>query len=312
MEFDLVVELMLTAIRMAGVLAGPVLLTVLAVGAAFGALQSATQNNEPAVAFVPKVLGAALVTAITGATTAGLFIDYVRETILRIPAITAEAGAVAMVQLPPPPRPPLPLRAAAPRQASAGDAPALADAPLPRSGASSAAASGPGQRAAPPPPAAHIEPTQAIARAAQEPAAQDRRAKSPSAALARQAEAAATPAPLPSPATAATAVANAAMQQLRARLADPAALGRLSGKGRYSCLNADLSPCGDNPGKPFSALLPADPGAGKLYDARSQSFDELPTRSVANPVRNTRSKTTMDYMQQFEKVGLMNFLLLLL
>ena len=102
------------------------------------------------------------------------------------------------------------------------------------------------------------------------------------------------------------------MQQPRARLADPAALGRLIGKGPYSCLNADLSACGGNPAKPFSALLPADPGSGNLYDARSQSFDDMPTRSVANPVRNTRSKTTLDYMQQLEKVGLMNFLLLLL
>ena len=310
MEFSLTVELMLTAIRMAGVLAGPVLLTVLVVGAVFGALQAATQNNEPAVAFVPKVLGAALVVAITGATTGGLFIDYVRETIQRIPAITAEAGAAATVQLAPPSRPPLPLRAPAPWPATAGDAPALAAAP--QSGASSTAASAPGPRTAPLPPAAPNEPARAIARSAPEPAAQDRRATPPSATFARQAEAAAAPAPLPNPAAAATAIATAAMQQLRARLTDPATLGRLSGKGLYSCLNADLSPCGGDPAKPFSALLAADPGSGKLYDARSQSFDEIPTRSIANPVRNTRSTTTLDYMQQLEKVGLMNFLLLLL
>ena len=52
-----------------------------------GALQSATQINEPSVAFVPKMLAVMVVVAITGGTTLGMFVDYVRETIARIPAI---------------------------------------------------------------------------------------------------------------------------------------------------------------------------------------------------------------------------------
>ncbi|NDG37943.1 MAG: EscS/YscS/HrcS family type III secretion system export apparatus protein [Betaproteobacteria bacterium] len=89
MESSLIIELILTAMRMAVILAGPVLLTVLVVGIVIGALQSATQINEPSVVFVPKMLAVMLVLALTGATTLtlGLFVDYVREMITRIPAI---------------------------------------------------------------------------------------------------------------------------------------------------------------------------------------------------------------------------------
>ena len=57
------------------------------VGIVIGALQSATQINEPAVAFVPKLLAVMLVMAVTGASTLGIFVDYVREMIIRIPQI---------------------------------------------------------------------------------------------------------------------------------------------------------------------------------------------------------------------------------
>jgi flagellar biosynthetic protein FliQ len=87
MESSLVIELVLTALRMAVVLAGPVLLAILVVGVVIGALQSATQINEASVVFVPKLLVVILVLALTGATSLGMFVDYVREMITRIPAI---------------------------------------------------------------------------------------------------------------------------------------------------------------------------------------------------------------------------------
>jgi flagellar biosynthetic protein FliQ len=87
MESSLVIELVLTALRMAVVLAGPVLLAILVVGVVIGALQSATQINEASVVFVPKLLVVILVLALTGATSLGMFVDYVREMIARIPAI---------------------------------------------------------------------------------------------------------------------------------------------------------------------------------------------------------------------------------
>ena len=86
MESSLVIELVIGALRMAAIFAGPILLTVLVVGIVLGALQSATQINEPSVAFVPKLVAVMLVVALTGSITLGLFVDYVREMILRIPA----------------------------------------------------------------------------------------------------------------------------------------------------------------------------------------------------------------------------------
>jgi flagellar biosynthetic protein FliQ len=87
MDAGLVMELLIGALRMTAILGGPVILTVLIVGIVLGALQSATQINEPAVAFVPKLLAVMLVLAVTGASTLGIFVDYVREMITRIPQI---------------------------------------------------------------------------------------------------------------------------------------------------------------------------------------------------------------------------------
>lgn len=87
MDVGLVVELVLLALRMAAVLVGPIMLTVLVVGVVVGALQSATQINEPSVLFVPKVLAVIAVIALTGTSTLTLFVDYLRELIARIPAI---------------------------------------------------------------------------------------------------------------------------------------------------------------------------------------------------------------------------------
>ncbi len=86
-DASLVTELVLLALRMVLVLAGPVLATVFVVGLVLGALQSATQINESSVAFVPKLVAVLAVIALTGAPTLALFVDYVRELIARIPAV---------------------------------------------------------------------------------------------------------------------------------------------------------------------------------------------------------------------------------
>lgn len=87
MDTSLVIELVLLALKMAVVLAGPILLAVLVVGVVLGALQSATQINEPSVVFVPKILAVMVVIALTGPVSLTLFVDYLREMILRIPDI---------------------------------------------------------------------------------------------------------------------------------------------------------------------------------------------------------------------------------
>jgi flagellar biosynthesis protein FliQ len=55
------------ALILATKLAGPFLVVVLAVGIIIGILQSVTQIQEQSLAFVPKLIGAALVIAVSGA-----------------------------------------------------------------------------------------------------------------------------------------------------------------------------------------------------------------------------------------------------
>ena len=87
MDAGLVVELAFQAIRMAFVLGGPVLLALLIVGLIIGILQAATSVNESSVSFVPKLVVIAIVLLITFPVSLAIFVDYVREIIVRIPSV---------------------------------------------------------------------------------------------------------------------------------------------------------------------------------------------------------------------------------
>jgi flagellar biosynthesis protein FliQ len=56
MESGVIIDLVYQALRMAAVLAGPILMALLVVGLIIGILQAATSVNESTVAFVPKLL----------------------------------------------------------------------------------------------------------------------------------------------------------------------------------------------------------------------------------------------------------------
>ncbi len=87
MEAALVIELVFQALWMALFLSGPILLGLLIVGLIISILQAATQLNETTVAFVPKIIVLAVVILMAGPSLLGLFSDYVREIILRIPSL---------------------------------------------------------------------------------------------------------------------------------------------------------------------------------------------------------------------------------
>jgi flagellar biosynthetic protein FliQ len=87
MEASLVIELVFQALRMALFLSGPILLGLLIVGLIISILQAATQLNETTVAFVPKIVVLAVVILMAGPSLLGLFSDYLREIILRIPSL---------------------------------------------------------------------------------------------------------------------------------------------------------------------------------------------------------------------------------
>jgi flagellar biosynthetic protein FliQ len=87
MDTGLIIELAFQAMRMAFVLAGPTLIALLIVGLVIGILQAATSVNESSVSFVPKLFVLAIVLLVAFPVSLAIFIDYMREIILRIPTI---------------------------------------------------------------------------------------------------------------------------------------------------------------------------------------------------------------------------------
>jgi len=87
MESGVIIELIYQALRMAAVLAGPILMALLIVGLVIGILQAATSVNESTVAFVPKLIVFGLVVVLVGPITLVLFTDYIKELFARIPGL---------------------------------------------------------------------------------------------------------------------------------------------------------------------------------------------------------------------------------
>jgi flagellar biosynthesis protein FliQ len=87
MESGVIIDLIYQALRMAAVLAGPVLMALLIVGLVIGILQAATSVNESTVAFVPKLIVFGLVIVLIGPVTLVLFTDYIKALFARIPGL---------------------------------------------------------------------------------------------------------------------------------------------------------------------------------------------------------------------------------
>jgi flagellar biosynthetic protein FliQ len=66
-------------------ISAPILLTVLALGLVVSVFQAATQINEATLSFVPKILGAVAVIAITGPWMITTLVEYLQRTLQSIP-----------------------------------------------------------------------------------------------------------------------------------------------------------------------------------------------------------------------------------
>jgi flagellar biosynthetic protein FliQ len=88
MDSSEIVGHVLRAILMMSLLSGPVLLGILALGLLIGVLQAATSVNEQTLTFVPKLIVTALIIGVGGSSMLSLFVDYVRDVLARIPALT--------------------------------------------------------------------------------------------------------------------------------------------------------------------------------------------------------------------------------
>ena len=87
MESGVIIDLVYQALRMAALLAGPILLALLVIGLVIGILQAATSVNESTVAFVPKLIVFGVVILLIGPVTLSLFTDYIKELFARIPGL---------------------------------------------------------------------------------------------------------------------------------------------------------------------------------------------------------------------------------
>ena len=61
-----ITQIGLRTLTVAGMLSAPILLTTLALGLLIGIFQSATQLQEPTLAFVPKLVGVGVVLLVSG------------------------------------------------------------------------------------------------------------------------------------------------------------------------------------------------------------------------------------------------------
>ncbi len=84
-----VIQIVAAALLTATKLAGPVLVSTLAVGLALSVLQSATQIQESTLTFVPKLVVAAVVLVVTGAWSLRVLEGFTREIFAMVPALVA-------------------------------------------------------------------------------------------------------------------------------------------------------------------------------------------------------------------------------
>lgn len=75
------------ALILAAKIAGPFLIVVLAIGVIIGLLQSVTQLQEQTLSFVPKLLGAALVIAVSGSWMLDELVTFGHQLMERAPAL---------------------------------------------------------------------------------------------------------------------------------------------------------------------------------------------------------------------------------
>lgn len=82
-----VIDIGTRALIVTAKVAGPFLVVVLALGVIIGLLQSITQLQEPTLTFVPKLIGAAAVVAISGNWMLATLVSFSRELLAGVPAL---------------------------------------------------------------------------------------------------------------------------------------------------------------------------------------------------------------------------------
>ncbi len=87
MSPEMVMNLAYQGMRVALLLAGPMLLAALLIGLLVSLFQAATQINEMTLSFIPKILGVCAVLALAGPFLIGLIVDFTTELYENIPVM---------------------------------------------------------------------------------------------------------------------------------------------------------------------------------------------------------------------------------
>jgi flagellar biosynthetic protein FliQ len=87
MTAETVMSLIFQAMKIAMVVAGPLLLIALVVGLVVSVFQAATQINEMTLTFIPKVLAICGGLVLFGPWMMGQMTDYIRQLISQIPSL---------------------------------------------------------------------------------------------------------------------------------------------------------------------------------------------------------------------------------
>ena len=84
---DAIIQIVAAALLTATKVAGPVLVTTLAIGLVLSIIQSATQIQESTLTFLPKLVVAAIVIVITGTWSLRVLEGFTRELFALVPTL---------------------------------------------------------------------------------------------------------------------------------------------------------------------------------------------------------------------------------
>jgi len=87
MTAEIVMSMTYQAMKIALAMAGPLLLTTLAVGLIISIFQAATQINEMTLSFIPKIAAMLVVLVLAGPWLIGIMVDYIRQLFTSIPGL---------------------------------------------------------------------------------------------------------------------------------------------------------------------------------------------------------------------------------
>ncbi len=86
---EVVMSMTYQALRVALIMAGPLLLMTLAVGLIISIFQAATQINEMTLSFIPKLLAVGATLVLLGPWLISTMVDYIRSLLDSIPGLAS-------------------------------------------------------------------------------------------------------------------------------------------------------------------------------------------------------------------------------